>query len=52
MNWKLFLIGYLAASGLVVVARGATGYTRKYGPLDAVLTPIEIGLLIWLVVSL
>ena len=51
INLTTLLIGYLVLSGVIVVVRGLTFSTREYTPWDAILAPIEIGLLIWLVTA-
>lgn len=49
MNPALFLIGWLATSGLIVAMRGLMGTTRTYTLADSIFGVAEIAFLIWLV---
>lgn len=48
-NAEALLIGWLIGSALVTFVRGIAGVRREYTLLDAILGPIEIAFLIWLV---
>lgn len=51
MTWEVFLIGWLALSGLAVAVRGIAGTTRTYTEVDALFGVAEVGFLIWIVVT-
>ena len=51
MNWELFVVGWLALSGLAVFVRGIAGSVREYTEFDSFFGAAEVAFLIWIVVT-